>query len=230
MGRRKVRAGACWAARTGKARLTLEREGESVRGRGGGDCSQTGRTRDENGVYQPPPAPTSDPTDPGHDDGCDKGGGGSEGGSDDGSAPVGTDSEADDNCPDCGEKQPTENQRAAFRRMIEKVQCSSRRSVLERNFENIKVFTEQPAHLSGTGRADLGYHHNGVIYIYEGHFKRDGSGDLSVVRSEGQLVNTLVHEAAHLYWTMEQGYFDGVTTHHAPWKSTMAECGYPNAS
>ena len=43
---------------------------------GGGDCSQSGWTRDENGVCQPPPAPTGDPSDPGNTDGENPGGGG----------------------------------------------------------------------------------------------------------------------------------------------------------
>jgi hypothetical protein len=103
------------------------------------------------------------------------GGGGTDGNGGSGSdeAYIGTEEETDGNCPRCGEKAPTAQQDSAIREAIEKVQCESMKGVLQERLPYLKVFTEQPAHLQGPGPKDLGYHANGVIYIYEGLWKND---------------------------------------------------------
>jgi hypothetical protein len=40
-----------------------------------------------------------------------------------------------------------------------------------------------------------------------------------------QFVRTLVHEAAHVYWTYQMKYFDPSGGHHDKWEATMRECG-----
>ncbi|HEX8450470.1 MAG TPA: hypothetical protein VF647_00165 [Longimicrobium sp.] len=139
---------------------------------------------------------------------------------------VPTEEETDGNCPYCGEKQPLAKQDSAMREAIGRVKCESMKSVLQERLPYIQVFTQQPAHLQGTDQADLGYHANGVIYIYEGLFKNDADGNPTVVRDWNQFVQVLVHEAAHAYWSYYQQYSSGTGTHHERWKATMAECGY----
>jgi hypothetical protein len=57
----------------------------------------------------------------------------------------------------------------------------------------------------------------------------------AIPRNMEQFVETLVHEAAHAWWSYYQGYTDhlnpgGGGTHHSQWQATMEECGYPNAT
>jgi hypothetical protein len=184
----------------------------------------------------PPPSDCGTPGCPGYEgDGDNYGGGGSGGGTggwgggsggNDGEPLIPTEEETDGNCPQCGEKPPSAKQDSAIRDAIEKVPCASMKSVLQERLPYLQVFTQQPAHLQGTGRADLGYHANGVIYVYEGLWKNDASGNPTILRSPAQLIQVLVHEAAHAYWSYYMQYFNGSTTHHDRWKETMAECGY----
>jgi hypothetical protein len=139
---------------------------------------------------------------------------------------MGTEEETDGNCPQCGEKDPSERQAQTIREAIEKVKCPSMKSVLQDRLPSMQVFTQQPAHLQGPGPKDLGYHANGVIYIYEGLWRNDAAGNPTIVRSWDQFVQVLVHEAAHAYWSYYQQYFSRSGTHHDQWKATMAECGY----
>ncbi|HEX8674004.1 MAG TPA: hypothetical protein VF710_19050 [Longimicrobium sp.] len=118
-------------------------------------------------------------------------------------------------------------QQETINEAIGKVRCESMKAVLQERLPYMKVFTEQPAHLQGPGPKDLGYHADGVIYIYEGLWKNDAAGNPTVVRDWDQFVKVLVHEAAHAYWSYYQGYWDPSGTHHDQWDATMAECGYP---
>jgi hypothetical protein len=175
----------------------------------------------------PPPRPSGGTGGTGGDGWGGGGDTGGDGGSDSGAPYIGTDEETEGSCPQCGEKDALVKQQETINEAIGKVRCESMQAVLRERLPYMKVFTEQPAHLQGPGRKDLGYHADGVIYVYEGLWKNDAEGNPTIVRDWDQLVKVLVHEAAHAYWSYYQGYWDRSGTHHDRWDATMAECGYP---
>jgi|GEM_PF-5974605 hypothetical protein len=133
-------------------------------------------------------------------------------------------------CPNCGEKNASDKQRAAVMNIAATIPCASMRNlasqVLASN-SSFQVFTPWVG--------EVGWHSNGVIYINEEMFKADAEGDLAVVRSPAQMRMTLVHELAHYYWTYQQGYVNMAPlgtaesqrgSHHSNWQATMDECGY----
>ncbi|HZG42645.1 MAG TPA: hypothetical protein VEY93_06755, partial [Longimicrobium sp.] len=61
----------------------------------------------------------------------------------------------------------------------------------------------------------MGVHVNGTIYFWAGMWRRDANQNLildpqgnAIPRNMEQFVETLVHEAAHAWWSYYQGYTD----------------------
>lgn len=150
-------------------------------------------------------------------------------------------SESDNTCPSCGERDPTRKESESIRRALSSVRCSMR-EVLENS--TIVVFTEQePRYQHRDSSKVFGQHVGGVIYVWDGNWKRDTQGNVlldsngdAMLRNYGDFINTLVHEAAHKQWNLLTPYYGatdpsnadwGKGPHHSRWRQTMAECGYP---